>query len=1046
MALPLVIARVPSPPSFASAAPQISIGKWTVTGTEVNQSESILLTGNLTIESGGNLTLEHDLLYVQSSYSGQNGITVEPGGSLYVYDSNITSYTKFKFNFDSSGSNLVMKGSSLSDIGYCPYFSTKGACAEFYPDGPQVATNGAVFENDTISSNEFGLHITGSYEKVVGDRFLSNVLVSIWEQGGGFDTYSNNTFQQNPAVTDRDGIIWMQGSQNTSVENNVLMENLSMLSLSSSYGGMDGVKLFGFANDDRVLNNTIEVQNIGVFISSCNETSIEDNTIRGGESGISDGTIVNTVIAGNTISSPPILNVMGGAINLGSVFESVVANNTILGNLNSNQGSAVSVDLSNNCNFFNNHISVSNATFLFELFSVSNDTLIGNTLADYPGPSGSSTPISELEYGLVLSENSSKNKITDNNVSAQHSVTIQESSSNTIYANDFIDYPGGDGSLGGPYDNGANNWFSGTVGNYWNYNGSTIVRNVISPDGKEPYSAKSQFKISPVKVTYPPPIPYGTNSSYTYPNSLIENEDVIIDNGNLQPDTTIINSTVELGIQGPVSCCSGNVTIINSKLVNAGYGFSLSVSSMSIDNSTIYGVSMDEGPGANNVTILNSVLSSNLAAASIYVEGLNSLVLENDTFLGQQYAIFSDLIAQNLTVSNNRIYNSIAGVFYIPTTPENTIIDNNTIVGALGGGGGGGFSLGSNVQFEDNHISQITNQADIFFDGNDSTIAGNTIADSYDSYGVITFSGNNNSIYQNSIINCTDGPAILVSGNFSTVFGNNFTNANTINVGGFFNVIYHNNFINYTLPPVGSSSGDDSFSLNGEGNYWSAYTGKDPNFTGIGDTPYTFKHGQDNYPYMKPNGWLTKFYLITSTNLPAIISFQINGTTFSTDSSGSGTYRLGYVANYNISFPETVTLSNGTQFQFAKWSNGDTSPTQTFALSANTTISVTYAKSAESLSAKLSSSSGTTATGKSAKLTATIAGPPQKVSISVSGQPKGVSFSFAKNPIKDSQGGVKDAITIKVGSTVVHGTYNLTFTFKGADGKIVTLTYKLTVT
>jgi parallel beta-helix repeat protein len=36
------------------------------------------------------------------------------------------------------------------------------------------------------------------------------------------------------------------------------------------------------------------------------------------------------------------------------------------------------------------------------------------------------------------------------------------------------------------------------------------------------------------------------------------------------------------------------------------------------------------------------------------------------------------------------------------------------------------------------------------------------------------------------------------------------------------------------------------------GNYWADYTGVDSDMDGIGDTPYTFTGGQDNYPLMKP--------------------------------------------------------------------------------------------------------------------------------------------------------------------------------------------------
>ncbi len=67
------------------------------------------------------------------------------------------------------------------------------------------------------------------------------------------------------------------------------------------------------------------------------------------------------------------------------------------------------------------------------------------------------------------------------------------------------------------------------------------------------------------------------------------------------------------------------------------------------------------------------------------------------------------------------------------------------------------------------------------------------------------------------------------------------------------NWIYNNNFINNTglnAKVQGSAPGADVFDLDGSGNYWSDYKGEDTNGDGIGDTPYYFYGGQDNYPLM----------------------------------------------------------------------------------------------------------------------------------------------------------------------------------------------------
>jgi parallel beta-helix repeat protein len=64
------------------------------------------------------------------------------------------------------------------------------------------------------------------------------------------------------------------------------------------------------------------------------------------------------------------------------------------------------------------------------------------------------------------------------------------------------------------------------------------------------------------------------------------------------------------------------------------------------------------------------------------------------------------------------------------------------------------------------------------------------------------------------------------------------------------NVFYHNNFIdnNYN---VYTEETKNTWSFNGEGNYWDDYSGKDLNKDGIGDFPYNITEGNvDYYPLM----------------------------------------------------------------------------------------------------------------------------------------------------------------------------------------------------
>lgn len=73
-----------------TATAQPSQGDWIVTGVEVVENENIVLGGNLMVKGGGGLTLRNTTLKMNVQYDGQYGISVEPGASIFIYDSIIT--------------------------------------------------------------------------------------------------------------------------------------------------------------------------------------------------------------------------------------------------------------------------------------------------------------------------------------------------------------------------------------------------------------------------------------------------------------------------------------------------------------------------------------------------------------------------------------------------------------------------------------------------------------------------------------------------------------------------------------------------------------------------------------------------------------------------------------------------------------------------------------------------------------------------------------------------------------------------------------------
>lgn len=841
-------------PKIVTAQP--SQGNWVVTGTQVVQNESITLDGNLTVESGGSLTLSNDSLIINGQSPGQYSIYVTPGGSIYIYNSTIMASSNTDgYSFVLMGKHVVMKHDRVQGAGWC--VGTEGSCLQeafgfdqgtsAYHYGLEIVANNAVVEENTISHDTEGLELVGANESIQGNTFSSDFLFSIQLLRVSESSILGNIINQSAYQPGQNSFV-DSFSNGDRIENNTILAPLKViggvdtspsgLSLGNSWGntiygnnftGNFPISLSDGSSDNTIAGNFLVPYEAGVYVLGGVSNRILNNTVR---------------IAGQSVGcSGSNCTRNGFGFYLSSGHNSTIDGNLVYGQ-EGVQGFGAVLYGTSGSQLLDNRMVTPNFQTL-SLFGSQNNTIRGNVMTN-------------TETGISLDYLSNGNLISDNEVVANYSgqssgccssgIRIHDSSQNNIYGNDFII-----SSMGrpGPYDNGNNTWYSQSVGNYWSlYSGSGPYP--IPPEGEDPFPLSKPVTVAPVRMTNttfsprPPNVPSSHLSDVVINNEtttlgaaqvgvsgsmqIVNSVATLGTNGSFDVNLgsgatlTIVNSTV-LWYEGSLTVPSGAALVIkDSKLIIGQKGqIRMSLSgSFQIEKSEIrstpngFGWYINAFPPPGNSTSPSAVMkdtsfysygtSATDLGGPIFITGFSQVDLENDRFAGCN----SGLVAGH--DSEVRFVN-------------NTFFD---VQGPLG--------------YSDTDIygSNFHYNSTLYIAGNNFNNQVSVIG------GSITFTGNN-----------VTGP-LRLQGNEITVSENN------IYVGGV------------------SLQGQ---SVSVSGNYWSGYSGSGPYVVG---TNADGSQIVDDNPYAQPNGWLAAVVTTTMTTNSESTS-QSSATTTSTSTASTAT-------------------------------------------------------------------------------------------------------------------------------------------------------------
>ncbi|MHA2247985.1 MAG: right-handed parallel beta-helix repeat-containing protein, partial [Candidatus Hodarchaeales archaeon] len=148
---------------------------------------TILFSGNITVHSGGNLTLSQAEIDLNSSYNGEIHVDILDGGEMNINSNSTMTAFNNSFNYAiraNQRSTFRMENSQLENCGYSMNPSLAGLWIN--------STDELIFENNTITSNFHGLILENVFGLTLRNNTIINGITGIILNNSDFITIESN--------------------------------------------------------------------------------------------------------------------------------------------------------------------------------------------------------------------------------------------------------------------------------------------------------------------------------------------------------------------------------------------------------------------------------------------------------------------------------------------------------------------------------------------------------------------------------------------------------------------------------------------------------------------------------------------------------------------------------------------------------------------------------------------------------------------------------------------------------------------------------------